>query len=58
MRNSRPAPATGDSAQDLLRSLARTLTGIERVETVAYVALSLGAAFAGSLAALLLEGNR
>lgn len=54
MQNSGPAPATGDSAQDLLRSLARTLTGIERVETVAYVALSLGAAFAGSLAALLL----
>lgn len=38
----------------LLRSLARTLSGVERVETVAYVALSLGAAFAGALAALLL----
>ena len=38
----------------LLRSLARTLSGVERVETVAYVVLSLGAAFAGALAALLL----
>ncbi len=38
----------------LLRSLAHTLSGVERVETLAYVVLSLGAAFAGALAALLL----
>ncbi len=54
MRNSGPAAAADDSAQGLLRSLARTLTGVERVETVAYVVLSLGVAFAGSLATVLL----
>lgn len=43
-----------DRAPDLLRSLARTLTGIELAETAAYVVLSLGAAFAGSFAAVLL----
>jgi ABC-type multidrug transport system fused ATPase/permease subunit len=48
-----PSPAS-DRAPDLLRSLARTLTGVELVETAAYVVLSLGAAFAGSLAAVLL----
>jgi ATP-binding cassette subfamily C protein len=48
---SSPAPAR---AHDLLRSLVRTLTGIELAETAAYVLLSLGAAFAGSLAAVLL----
>ena len=48
------SPRAQDRPRDLLRSLARTLTGVERVETVAYVVLSLGAAFAGSLAALLL----
>ncbi|HEY8327117.1 MAG TPA: ABC transporter ATP-binding protein, partial [Rhodanobacter sp.] len=48
------SPRAHDRPRDLLRSLARTLTGVERVETVAYVVLSLGAAFAGSLAALLL----
>ncbi len=48
------SPRAPDRPWDLLRSLVRTLTGVERVETVAYVLLSLGAAFAGSLAALLL----
>jgi ABC-type multidrug transport system, ATPase and permease components len=43
-----------DRAHDLLRSLVRTLTGTELAETAAYVMLSLGAAFAGSLAAVLL----
>jgi len=47
-------PQVPDRPRDLLRSLARTLTGVERVETAVYVVLSLGAAFAGSLAALLL----
>ncbi|WP_158753829.1 ABC transporter ATP-binding protein [Dyella sp. S184] len=48
-----PSPAP-ERAPDLLRSLARTLTRIELVETAAYVVLSLGAALAGSLAAVLL----
>lgn len=48
------SPRAPERPLDLLRSLARTLSGVERVETVAYVVLSLGAAFAGSLAALLL----
>jgi ABC-type multidrug transport system fused ATPase/permease subunit len=48
-----PSPAP-DRAHDLLRSLVRTLTGIELAEMAAYVVLSLGAAFAGSLAAVLL----
>jgi ABC-type multidrug transport system fused ATPase/permease subunit len=48
-----PSPAP-DRAHGLLRSLVRTLTGIELAETAAYVVLSLGAAFAGSLAAMLL----
>ncbi|GAB2545697.1 ATP-binding cassette domain-containing protein [Rhodanobacter koreensis] len=48
-----PSPAP-DRAHDLLRSLARTLTGVELAETAAYVVLSLGAAFVGSLAAVLL----
>ncbi|MFC5579840.1 ATP-binding cassette domain-containing protein [Rhodanobacter terrae] len=48
-----PAPAS-DRAHDLLRSLVRTLTGVQLVETAAYVVLSLGAALAGSLAAVLL----
>lgn len=39
---------------DLLRSLVRTFTRRDVSETVAYVALSLGAACAGSLAAVLL----
>ena len=48
-----PSPAP-DRAHDLVRSLVRTLTGVELAETAAYVVLSLGAAFAGSLAAVLL----
>jgi ATP-binding cassette subfamily C protein len=48
-----PSPAP-ERAHHLLRSLLRTLTRIELVETTAYVALSLGAALAGSLAAVLL----
>lgn len=48
-----PSPAS-DRAHDLLRSILRTLTGIELVEMAAYVVLSLGAAFVGSLAAVLL----
>ena len=48
---SSPAP---DRAHGLLHSLLRTLSGIELAETAAYVVLSLGAAFAGSLAAMLL----
>jgi ABC-type multidrug transport system fused ATPase/permease subunit len=53
---SSPAPSSPapDRAHGLLRSLLRTLTGVELVETAAYVVLSLGAAFAGSLAAMLL----
>jgi ATP-binding cassette subfamily C protein len=47
------SPAS-NRAHGLLHSLLRTLTGIELAETAAYVALSLGAAFAGSLAAMLL----
>ena len=47
------SPAS-DRAHGLLHSLLRTLTGIEQAETAAYVVLSLAAAFAGSLAAMLL----
>ena len=50
-RESSPA---SNRTHGLLHSLLRTLTGIELAETAAYVALSLGAAFAGSLAAMLL----
>jgi ABC-type multidrug transport system, ATPase and permease components len=39
---------------DLLRALLRTLAHKDLTETAVYVALSLGAAFAGSVAALLL----
>jgi ATP-binding cassette subfamily C protein len=39
---------------ELLRSLVRTLTRVELAETAAYVALSLGSALAGSMAAVLL----
>ena len=48
-----PSPAP-DRAHALLRALLRTLSGAELAKTVAYVVLSLGAAFAGSLAAVLL----
>jgi len=48
-----PSPVP-ERAQGLLRSLLHTLTGIELAETAAYVVLSLGAAFAGSFAAVLL----
>ncbi|GGY23021.1 ABC transporter ATP-binding protein [Rhodanobacter panaciterrae] len=48
-----PSPAP-DRVHGLLRSLVRTLTHAELVETAAYVLLSLGVAFAGSLAAVLL----
>ena len=51
--SAKPSPAP-ERARGLLRSLLRTLTGIELAETAAYVVLSLGAAFAGSLAAVLL----
>jgi ABC-type multidrug transport system fused ATPase/permease subunit len=44
-------PAPGRA---LLRSMARTLTGVDLAETVAYVVFSLGAAVVGSLAAVLL----
>ncbi|WP_077444018.1 ABC transporter ATP-binding protein [Rhodanobacter sp. C05] len=47
------SPAS-DRAHGLLHSLLRTFTGVELAETAAYVVLSLGAAFAGSLAAVLL----
>src|SRR5579859_934597 len=43
-----------DGAGDLLRSLAHTLTRIDIAEMTAYVVLSLAAALAGSLAAVLL----
>ena len=48
---SSPAP---DRSLGLLRSLVRTFTGVELMETAGYVVLSLGAALAGSLAAVLL----
>ncbi|MFC5436134.1 ATP-binding cassette domain-containing protein [Rhodanobacter umsongensis] len=48
-----PSPSR-ERSRDLLRSLLRTLTAAERMETAAYVALSLGAALAGSVAAVLL----
>ncbi len=48
-----PSPAP-ERAHGLLHSLLHTLSGIELAETAAYVALSLGAAFAGSFAAVLL----
>jgi ABC-type multidrug transport system fused ATPase/permease subunit len=51
--SSKPSPAP-DRAHGLLRSLLRTLSGIELAETAAYVVLSLGAASVGSLAAVLL----
>lgn len=38
----------------LLRALARTLTTVDKVETVAYVLLSVAVAFTGSLVAILL----
>ncbi|TAM61565.1 MAG: ABC transporter ATP-binding protein [Rhodanobacter sp.] len=47
-------PPPAGQTHDLLGALARTLTGIELAETAAYVMLSLSAAFAGSLVALLL----
>jgi len=47
-------PTTDDRPHALLRSLAQTLTGVDLLETVAYVGLSLGVALTGSLAALLL----
>ncbi len=47
-------PPILDRTHELLRSLLRTLTAVERLETAAYVVLSLGAAFVGSLAAVLL----
>lgn len=48
-----PSPAP-DRVHGLLRSLVGALTGLELAEMAAYVVLSLGAAFAGSLAAVLL----
>ncbi len=49
-----PPSHAPDQAFGLLRSLARTLTGIDLAETAAYVMLSLSAALAGALAAVLL----
>ena len=48
------SPSSPDRPYGLLRSIARTLSGVELAETAAYVVLSLGAALAGSLAAVLL----
>jgi ABC-type multidrug transport system fused ATPase/permease subunit len=39
---------------DLLRSIWSTFTGVDLAETIAYLALSLGVAFTGSLAAVFL----
>jgi len=47
-------PGEHDGAGDLLRPLVRTFTRRDVSETAAYVLLSLGVAFAGSLAAVLL----
>ncbi|HUH32273.1 MAG TPA: ABC transporter ATP-binding protein [Rhodanobacter sp.] len=47
-------PGEHGRPSDLLRSLVRTFTRRDVAETAAYVALSLGVAFAGSLAAMLL----
>jgi ABC-type multidrug transport system fused ATPase/permease subunit len=47
-------PPIRERTHELLRSLLRTLTPAERLETAAYVVLSLGAAFVGSMAAVLL----
>jgi ATP-binding cassette subfamily C protein len=47
-------PGEHDRSDDLLCSLVRTFTRRDASETAAYVVLSLGAAFAGSLAAVLL----
>ena len=47
-------PPTSDRAVDLLRPLMRTLSRTELAQTLVYVALSLGTALAGSLAAVLL----
>ena len=43
-----------DRDDDLLRSLLSTFTGVDLAETIAYIALSLGVAFTGSLAAVFL----
>jgi ATP-binding cassette subfamily C protein len=48
------SPPARDRARDLLRSLARTLTGVDLAEIAVYIVLSLAAALMGSLAALLL----
>lgn len=48
------SPPAHDRLRDLLRSLARTLTGVDRMEITAYIMLSLAGALVGSLAALLL----
>jgi ABC-type multidrug transport system fused ATPase/permease subunit len=52
--NTEESSPNPEQTHNLPRSLLRTLSGAERVETAAYVVLSLGAAFVGSLAALLL----
>ncbi len=54
MNTSGEARPARDRAFDMLRSLLRTFTHIDVVETVAYVLLSLASALAGSLAAVLL----
>jgi ABC-type multidrug transport system fused ATPase/permease subunit len=52
--NTEESSPNPEQTHNLPRSLLRTLSGGERMETAAYVVLSLGAAFVGSLAALLL----
>src|SRR3546814_16142482 len=54
MNTSAEAWPARDRAFDMLRSLVRTFTRVDMVETAAYVLLSLASALAGSLAAVLL----
>jgi ATP-binding cassette subfamily C protein len=54
MQMASEAPLAPDRPQDLLQRLLRTLAPAELAQTLVYVALSLGTAFAGSLAAVLL----
>jgi len=46
--------SAGDRDDDLLWSLMKTFNGVDLAETIAYIALSLGVAFTGSLAAVFL----
>jgi ATP-binding cassette subfamily C protein len=54
MKRSAEARPARDRSYDMLRSLVRTFTRVDTVETAAYVLLSLASALAGSLAAVLL----